>query len=287
LWHPDINWLYQHVQVSWCPCRMYVYFTGVLFWICLFCMGPIYQRKHNPTRTGTTYWAARYVTNHYHNTSSISNMIVHLLPSRSKNRCFRFKDELCTWINDELMVNDWNSWFEWLNRVTLQCTFRIFFFRTTRELEYLLSPPRSPKGEGGILFYLCPSVRPSKIFFVNRVTLQCTGGDCSSFVSFVERKIAVWVANVCVGECMFRENLTGGMSMSVFGIATSSCVILYNMTRCASDLRSARLCQFRCPNILLTLEVLWLQQRQARHLDSSAEILISVLPQSKNWHTNL
>ena len=26
--------------------------------------------------------------------------------------------------------------------------------------------PRSPKGEGGILFYLCPSVRPSKIFFV-------------------------------------------------------------------------------------------------------------------------
>ena len=26
--------------------------------------------------------------------------------------------------------------------------------------------PRSPKGEGGILFSLCPSVRPSKIFFV-------------------------------------------------------------------------------------------------------------------------
>ena len=26
-------------------------------------------------------------------------------------------------------------------------------------------------------------------------------------------------------ECMFRDNLTGGMSMSVFGIATSSCVI--------------------------------------------------------------
>jgi hypothetical protein len=25
--------------------------------------------------------------------------------------------------------------------------------------------PRSPKGEGGILFYLCTSVRPSKIFF--------------------------------------------------------------------------------------------------------------------------
>jgi hypothetical protein len=26
--------------------------------------------------------------------------------------------------------------------------------------------PRSPKGEGGILFYVCPSVRPSKIFFI-------------------------------------------------------------------------------------------------------------------------
>jgi hypothetical protein len=26
--------------------------------------------------------------------------------------------------------------------------------------------PRSPKGEGSILFYLCPSFRPSKIFFV-------------------------------------------------------------------------------------------------------------------------
>jgi hypothetical protein len=61
-----------------------------------------------------------------------------------------------------------------------------------------------------------------------------------TFVSFVERKIAVRVANVCVGECMFRENLTGGMSMSVFGIATSSCAILYSITRCASVLRSAR-----------------------------------------------
>jgi len=27
-------------------------------------------------------------------------------------------------------------------------------------------------------------------------------------------------------ECMLRENLNGGMSMSVFGIATSSCEIL-------------------------------------------------------------
>ena len=31
---------------------------------------------------------------------------------------------------------------------------------------HLLLYPRSPKGEGGILIYLCPSFRPSKIFFV-------------------------------------------------------------------------------------------------------------------------
>ena len=57
-------------------------------------------------------------------------------------------------------------------------------------------------------------------------------------------------------ECMFRENLNGGMSMSVFGIATSSCEILYNMTRRASDLRSAELRQFICSIMLLTLELL-------------------------------
>ena len=57
---------------------------------------------------------------------------------------------------------------------------------------------------------------------------------------------------------MFRENLTGGISMSVFGIAAiSSCVILYSMTRRASVLQSARVCQFRCSIMLLTLEVLW------------------------------
>jgi len=57
-------------------------------------------------------------------------------------------------------------------------------------------------------------------------------------------------------ECMFRENLNGGMSISVFGIATSSCEILYDMIRRASDLRSARLRQFRCSIMLLMLEVL-------------------------------
>jgi hypothetical protein len=55
---------------------------------------------------------------------------------------------------------------------------------------------------------------------------------------------------------MFRENLTGGMRISVFGIATSSFAILYSMTRRASDLRSARLRQFRCPVMLPTLKVL-------------------------------
>jgi hypothetical protein len=34
------------------------------------------------------------------------------------------------------------------------------------ENNYILLYPGSPKGEGGILFYLCPSVRLSKIFFV-------------------------------------------------------------------------------------------------------------------------
>jgi hypothetical protein len=53
---------------------------------------------------------------------------------------------------------------------------------------------------------------------------------------------------------MFRENLNGGMSMSVFGIATSSCEILYKIH--GSDLRSARNHQFRCPIMLLTVEVL-------------------------------
>ena len=53
-------------------------------------------------------------------------------------------------------------------------------------------------------------------------------------------------------ECMFRESLNGGMSMSVFGIVTSSCEILYNMIRRASDLPSARLCSI----MLLTLELL-------------------------------
>ena len=35
--------------------------------------------------------------------------------------------------------------------------------------------PCSPKGEGGILFYLCPSFRPSKIFFVTLFSVTVDG----------------------------------------------------------------------------------------------------------------
>ena len=104
------------------------------------------------------------------------------------------------------MVNDWNSWFEWLNRVFRG---RLFHFRIVRCLS-------------------CMRV----------------GG--------------IWYER----ECLFQENLTGGMSMSVFGMATSSCVILY--TRRASVRRFARVRQFRCSIMLLTLEVLW--QRLATYL---------------------
>jgi hypothetical protein len=35
--------------------------------------------------------------------------------------------------------------------------------------------PHSPKGEGGILFYLCPSFRLSKIFFVALFSVTVDG----------------------------------------------------------------------------------------------------------------
>ena len=47
------------------------------------------------------------------------------------------------------------------------------------------------------------------------------------------------------------------MSMSVFGIVTSSCVISYSITGRASVRRLAGVRQFRCSIMLLTLEVLW------------------------------
>ena len=46
------------------------------------------------------------------------------------------------------------------------CVGTFFFGRSHWDKKISLLYPRSPKGEGGILFYLCPSVRPSKIFFV-------------------------------------------------------------------------------------------------------------------------
>ena len=59
---------------------------------------------------------------------------------------FDFKIKLFTRVFDELVVNEWDSWFEWLNS------------------HYS----------------------------------QCSGGDCSSFVLFAERKIAVWVVSMLV-----------------------------------------------------------------------------------------
>jgi hypothetical protein len=61
----------------------------------------------------------------------------------------------------------------------------------------------------------------------------------------------IWYDN----EGMFWENLTGGMSLSVFGIATGSCEIICNMIRLASVLRYDRLRHLKCNNMLLTLEV--------------------------------
>ena len=79
--------------------------------------------------------------------------------------------------------------------------------------------------------------------------IVCGKKDCCLSCKLVG---GIWYEN----ECMFRENLNGGMRMSFLGIATSSCEILYNMTRRAPHLRSARLRQFRCSIMLLTLEVL-------------------------------
>ena len=54
---------------------------------------------------------------------------------------------------------------------TLQDTFNDLLSNIQKPLgihhiRTILLYPCSPKGEGGILFYLCPSFRPSKIFFV-------------------------------------------------------------------------------------------------------------------------
>jgi hypothetical protein len=46
---------------------------------------------------------------------------------------FGFKIKLYTWVIDELVVNELNIWFEWLNRVTLHSVQgRLFQFRIVR-----------------------------------------------------------------------------------------------------------------------------------------------------------
>ena len=78
-----------------------------------FCMGPIYQRKPNPTRTGTTYRAGtcRYVINRYHNTSSVSNMIEHLnwrslVTRRTDARLVKISHELVTIHKKDILLSD-------------------------------------------------------------------------------------------------------------------------------------------------------------------------------------
>jgi hypothetical protein len=54
------------------------------------------------------------------------------------------------------------------NKPVISNTGKFFCFNNNVSNLYnnVLSYPCSPKGEGGILFYLYPSVRPSNIFFV-------------------------------------------------------------------------------------------------------------------------
>jgi hypothetical protein len=42
---------------------------------------------------------------------------------------------------------------------------KYFFSKIMSDMKYLFKPPL-PEGGGGILFYICPSFRSSKIFFV-------------------------------------------------------------------------------------------------------------------------
>jgi hypothetical protein len=55
---------------------------------------------------------------------------------------------------------------------------------------YFLIIPRSPKGEGGILFYLCPSFRPSfrpsKIFFVAFFSVTVDGNEKLKAIKEIE-----------------------------------------------------------------------------------------------------
>ena len=53
---------------------------------------------------------------------------------------------------------------------------------------------RSPKGEGGILFYLCPSVRPSKKFFCRIFLINCCWEKSDIWSQASYRYTILWVA---------------------------------------------------------------------------------------------
>jgi hypothetical protein len=163
------------------------------------------------------------------------------------------------------MVNDWNSWFEWFSsHILYSFQGRLFQFRIVHGKKdcYL-----SCKRVGGIWYERGCMVLG---FLRRNINISSTKVKEQAYNSIVRPSlkyacsvwdpimIAVWV--VCVwmvfDECMFLENLTDGMSISVFGIATSSCVILYSMTRRASVLRSARVLSiflFSFPNIYIIM----------------------------------
>jgi hypothetical protein len=63
---------------------------------------------------------------------------------------------------------------------------------------------------------------------LNRVTLHSVQGDAVPVSYSLRKEWLLSELQACwyESECMLRENLNGGMSMSVFGIATSSCEIL-------------------------------------------------------------
>jgi hypothetical protein len=59
--------------------------------------------------------------------------------------------------------------------------------------------PRSPKGEGGIPFYLCPSFRPSKIFFVAFFSVNVDGRN----LTFGHKRHIPGFANVIPARFVF------------------------------------------------------------------------------------
>jgi hypothetical protein len=85
----------------------------------------------------------------------ISNFHSRVMGLYSSN-CRRFF--LCRTVNWEPLGQFTSNFAQLLELIVLRSVYFLVKFR--------LLYPRSPKGEGGILFYLCPSIRPSKIFFI-------------------------------------------------------------------------------------------------------------------------